>query len=133
MGWCRLSLPTRAPDSNTPMSGSIRSPLHVNRGTGLSINRTNREITVLSISSLERRRPGRAVRGIVGRAHFLMVYSDGASNLLIHLGANFAVWSEIPLKSLRIWADFDSTIPTRPGAGSLFELIARIGCCVSWI
>ena len=47
------------------------------------------------------------------------VHSDGASNVLIHLGANFAVWSEFPLKSLRNRADFDSTMrrfeSSRPG------------------
>jgi hypothetical protein len=45
-----------------------------------------------------------------GGAHFLgAVYSDRASNLLMYLGAESAVSSENPLKSLRIRADFDST------------------------
>jgi len=38
------------------------------------------------------------------------VYSGCVSNLLVHLGAVSAVSSENPLKSLRIRADFDSTI-----------------------
>ncbi len=37
-------------------------------------------------------------------------YSDCVSNLLVYLGAESAVSSENPLKSLRIRADFDSTI-----------------------
>src|SRR5712691_6453081 len=39
-----------------------------------------------------------------------VVYSDCASNLLMYLGAESAVASENPLKSLRIRADFDSTM-----------------------
>jgi hypothetical protein len=39
-----------------------------------------------------------------------VIYSDSVSNLLMYLGAESAVLSENPLKSLRIRADFDSTI-----------------------
>src|SRR5882757_11104105 len=39
-----------------------------------------------------------------------VIYSDCVSNLLMYLGAESAVSSENPLKSLRIRADFDSTI-----------------------
>jgi hypothetical protein len=38
------------------------------------------------------------------------IYSDCISNLLMYLGTESAVSSENPLKSLRIPADFDSTI-----------------------
>src|SRR5712664_3712141 len=40
-----------------------------------------------------------------------VIYSDCVSNLLMYLGAESAVSSENPLKSLGIRADFDSTIP----------------------
>jgi hypothetical protein len=39
-----------------------------------------------------------------------VIYSDRVSNLLMYLGAESAVSSENPLKSLRIRADFDSTM-----------------------
>src|SRR6266851_6580477 len=39
-----------------------------------------------------------------------VIYSDCVSNLLMYLGAESAVSSENPLKSLGIRADFDSTI-----------------------
>jgi len=55
------------------------------------------------------------------------VYSDCTFNLLIYLGGEICCL-ENALKLLRIRADFDSTIPTQLGAGSLFGLIARIGC-----
>jgi hypothetical protein len=41
------------------------------------------------------------------------MYSDRASNLLMHLGAESAVSSENPLKSLSIRADFDSRASQR--------------------
>src|SRR5713226_4576925 len=51
--------------------------------------------------------------------------------LFLIRGANRQFRRKIPLKPLRILADFDPTIPTPPGPGSLFGLIARVGSCVS--
>src|SRR5258705_932422 len=39
-----------------------------------------------------------------------VIYSDCVSNLLMYLGAESTISSENPLKSLRIRADFDSTM-----------------------
>jgi hypothetical protein len=59
------------------------------------------------------------------------VYSDCAPNLLLYLGAESAVSSEHPLKSLSIRAGFDSNLPKPPVAESVSPPIARIGCCES--
>jgi|SRR5579872_4695501 len=62
---------------------------------------------------LELNLPG-SILGIIARDF----HSDSAPNLLIHLGANLAIWSECSLKLLEIQADFSSTIgavPASPG------------------
>ncbi len=89
---------------------------NANREIALSVSnaqRANELIPPRTLSylfPLDRRRLGPAARGVVGRFIFSGAYSDCASNLLMYLGAESAVSSEIPLKLLSILVDFDSTI-----------------------